>query len=74
MLRKSTPLLAMVIAFSTKVSAHHSFASYDIDIKISRTGVLKSMSFTNPHIKFVVEISTAIGGSVMWTRVSEAAA
>jgi len=51
--------LLCLLAFglcSGVISAHHSFAIYDIDQKIQRTGVLKKLQFSNPHIQLVLEI------------------
>lgn len=46
--------------------AHHSFAIYDIDNKIERTGVLTSFTFFNPHIRLVLEAQRDDGATDTW--------
>ena len=46
--------------------AHHSFAIYDIDNKIQRTGVLTQFSFSNPHIQLVLEVEDEDGVKETW--------
>jgi len=50
-------LLAMFCCLADwQVQTHHSFAIYDIDNKIERTGVLTSFVFANPHIRLDLEV------------------
>ncbi len=49
-----------------QVQAHHSFAIYDIDNKIERTGVLTSFVFANPHIRLVLEVERDDGSTETW--------
>lgn len=46
--------------------AHHSFAIYDIDNKIQRTGVLTKFTFSNPHIQLVLEVESEDGSKETW--------
>ena len=46
--------------------AHHSFAGYDIDNKIRRTGVLTKFSFNAPHIQLVLEVENDDGTKETW--------
>ena len=48
------------------LQAHHSFAIYDIDNAIERTGVLTSFVFANPHIRLVLEVERADGSIETW--------
>lgn len=57
--------LALILA-SGLAGAHHSFATYDIDNKISRTGVLKKFEFKNPHIEIVLEATLDDGSKETW--------
>ena len=57
--------LALILA-SGLADAHHSFATYDIDNKISRTGVLKKFEFKNPHIEMVLEATLEDGSKETW--------
>lgn len=59
----STALLAL---FSFSLQAHHSFAIYDIDNKISRTGVLTKFQFANPHILLGLEVTKEDGSKATW--------
>jgi hypothetical protein len=56
--------LSTLIAFQSQ--AHHSFAIYDIDNKIQRTGVLTKIAFSNPHIQFVLEVEKEDGDKETW--------
>jgi hypothetical protein len=64
------PVASLLAAFSTflacTASAHHSFAVYDIDNKIERTGRLSQIAFSSPHIQFVLEVENAEGGKETW--------
>jgi hypothetical protein len=48
------------------LQAHHSFAIYDIDNKIERTGTLTSFRFANPHIRLVLEVDRPDGSAETW--------
>ena len=56
----------LLILFSFSLNAHHSFAIYDIDNKISRTGQLTKFEFSNPHIILVVEVVNENGSIETW--------
>jgi len=49
-----------------QVQAHHSFAIYDIDNRIERTGVLTSFIFANPHIRLELEVERGDGPTETW--------
>lgn len=60
-------LLALgALVYSAPSFTHHSFAIYDIDNKISRTGILKKFEFSNPHIKIVLEVTLDDGSKETW--------
>ena len=56
MIKISSALLTTMFLFLTQAGAHHSFAIYDIDNKITRTGILTKLQFTNPHIQFILQV------------------
>jgi hypothetical protein len=63
------PIIVTALALtltSGLAAAHHSFAVYDIDNKISRTGVLKKFEFKNPHIKIVLDAMLEDGSKETW--------
>ena len=60
-------VLLILLQFSIDASAHHSFAIYDIDNRIERTGVLKLFRFSNPHIQLVLEVMKDDGSKETWT-------
>ena len=57
-----------VFSFSSvcQLQAHHSFAIYDIDNKIQRTGVLTKFEFSQPHIQLVLEVGREDGSTEIW--------
>ena len=67
MMKRLITLLTALSAFvAVQSQAHHSFAVYDIDNKIQRTGVLTKFSFSNPHIQLVLEVDTEDGSKEIW--------
>jgi hypothetical protein len=48
------------------LQAHHSFAIYDIDNAIERTGVLTSFVFANPHIRLALEVERDDRSTETW--------
>lgn len=57
-------LLSVIV--SSAAYGHHSFAIYDIDNKIERTGVITKFRFTNPHIQIVLEVDKEDGSKEVW--------
>ena len=66
MKRTSTALLALSALFAVQTQAHHSFAIYDIDNKIERTGILTKFVFSNPHIELILEFEQEDGSLEKW--------
>jgi hypothetical protein len=66
MRRLFTILAGLSALLSCPSQAHHSFAIYDIDNKIQRTGVLTKFSFSNPHIQLVLEVKDKDGVKETW--------
>ena len=62
----STLTTALLVLISYSAQAHHSFAIYDIDNKISRTGVLTKFEFANPHILMTLEVTNDDGSKATW--------
>ena len=66
-MHKPTLLLALFLAATgTTALAHHSFAVYDIDNKIERTGILTKFRFANPHIMLELEATLEDGSKETW--------
>lgn len=59
-----TALVLCMLA--TKVSAHHSFASFDMDDTRSIAGTVKRFEWTNPHTWIVLEVQTDSGQQQEW--------
>ncbi len=57
---------ALAAGFLCEAHAHHSFAIYDIDNKISRTGVLTLFEFSQPHIQLVLDATFEDGSMETW--------
>ena len=64
--RLMTLFVALSVLYACPSQAHHSFATYDIDNKIKRTGVLTRFSFSSPHIQLVLEIERKDGSKETW--------
>jgi hypothetical protein len=57
-------LLAMLLAVATaSVSAHHSFAAFNMTEEKTITGKVKTVEWTNPHIWIWVDVPNAAGGT-----------
>ena len=57
---------ACSLAYVCQLQAHHSFAIYDIDTKIQRTGVLTKFVFSQSHIQLVLEAEREDGSMETW--------
>lgn len=53
-------------AFMSNVFAHHSFAIFAIEHKISLTGVVTDIRFVSPHITMQFETTRANGTTEVW--------
>jgi len=61
-------LALLCVAVCGQAAAHHSYAIYDIDNKIARTGVLTRFDFSYPHIELELMVENASGDTVeIWT-------
>jgi hypothetical protein len=57
-------LLALLLAVATaSVSAHHSFAAFNMTEEKTITGKVKTVEWTNPHIWIWVDVANAGGGT-----------
>jgi len=67
-MKKALITLSAVAAVLTPVvaSAHHSFADYDDKKKLTVSGVLKEVSFRNPHIGLKVDVDRGGGKVEEW--------
>jgi len=52
--------------YSLPASAHHSFAMFDADKKMTVTGTVKEFQWTNPHSWIIMEVPVAGGKSEEW--------
>jgi hypothetical protein len=53
--------LIAAVSIAVPAIAHHSFADYDDKRRMTLSGTLKSVRFTNPHIGLVVAVKTPAG-------------
>jgi hypothetical protein len=59
--------LTALLCFSTSLSAHHSFASeYDSTKKVTLSGVITKVEWTNPHAHFYLDVTDSSGNVVNW--------
>jgi Family of unknown function (DUF6152) len=57
--------LASVLALAMPVSAHHSFgAEYDANQKVTLTGAVTKVDWSNPHVYFYIDVKDAESGKV----------
>lgn len=70
-LLKGIAVATLSTVLTTPVFAHHSYAIYDIDNKVKRTGILKELNFVQPHINLVIESTCKDGSVETWKIVSK---
>ena len=59
--------LALVLASSDRVGAHHSFAAqYDADKPVTLVGTVTKVEWTNPHARFYVDVKDDKGDVTNW--------
>lgn len=60
-------LCLLLAAFSSHVSAHHSFAAaYNMQNPIEIVGTINNVRLTNPHSHFFIDVTDADGKVVQW--------
>lgn len=65
-------LFGAALVAATSASAHHSYVpKYNPAKRIQLKGVISSVSYTNPHIFFTVDVPLKSGGTVSWTIETE---
>jgi Family of unknown function (DUF6152) len=64
---KLVAIAALVLAAIGTLSAHHSFAGeYDINKKVTMTGTISKIEWTNPHTYYYLDVVDANGQTVTW--------
>ena len=57
---KSTALAGIAVAlFASPALAHHSFAMFDADTKVTIEGIVKEFQWTNPHAWIMLNVANA---------------
>jgi hypothetical protein len=59
--------VAAIAAATVTAHAHHSFAMFDRDLQIVKTGVVQRWSFNNPHSWLYLNIKNEDGSSTLWS-------
>jgi len=54
---------AFIAAAAIPLSAHHSFAAFDVASQKTVTGTVKQLDWTNPHIWLWIDVPNDKGGS-----------
>ena len=54
-------VLAASVAVLAPVSAHHSFAMFEMDKDVTYTGVITEWKWQNPHVHFTVHVKAGAG-------------
>jgi Family of unknown function (DUF6152) len=57
---------AVVAAASSAAYAHHSFAMFDADSKVTLEGVVKDFQWTNPHAWIMLTVANTEGRAEPW--------
>jgi hypothetical protein len=65
--RTTLPALVAVMTVCATVSAHHSFAMYDLDKEVTLEGVVKTFHWTNPHVWLEILVADEKGGTMQWS-------
>src|SRR5438309_11157853 len=64
---KSTALAGIAVAlFASPALAHHSFAMFDADTKVTIEGIVKEFQWTNPHAWIMLNVANAEGKPEPW--------
>jgi len=57
---------AAVVAASSAAYAHHSFAMFDADSKVTVEGIVKEFQWTNPHAWIMLTVANTEGKPEPW--------
>lgn len=58
---------ASLFLFSGYLQAHHAFsAEYDVNQEITLSGVVTKVEWTNPHVRFYVDVKDGEGNVTNW--------
>ncbi|NOT26748.1 MAG: hypothetical protein HOP16_11665 [Acidobacteria bacterium] len=56
-----------VCAWADTTSAHHSFAAeYDAQRPVTMTGTVTKVEWTNPHVRFFMDVTDTAGAVTVW--------
>ena len=67
-IRKLLPAAsAAALLFMTAAEAHHSFAMFDRDQEIVKTGTVVRWAFNNPHSWLYLNVKNADGSQTLWS-------
>ena len=65
-MRLASSVVAVAVAMSAAVSAHHSPAAFDLNAQITIQGTISRLDWTNPHVYIYVETTTVAGQTGEW--------
>lgn len=66
MMLRSLALAAAAVSLAVPAVAHHSFSDYDDKKRMTLTGTLTKVRFSNPHIGLEVAVPTRGGKTETW--------
>lgn len=59
-------LVTLVVGAAVPVLGHHSFAIFDITKRVTVTGVVEEIQWTNPHVWVYVSVPRSDGPPTRW--------
>src|SRR3982751_5771741 len=60
-IRRVVLLIAGLVVASVSLSAHHSFAMFEMDKDVEYRGVVKEWKWQNPHVHFTLDVTKQPG-------------
>ena len=64
---KSSAAVLVGILAATAVYAHHSFAMFDRDTQVVKSGTVQRWAFNNPHSWLYVNVKNPDGSTTLWS-------
>jgi len=60
-IRRVVPAILALVLASVSLSAHHSFAMFEMDKDVEYRGIVREWRWQNPHVHFTVDVTKQPG-------------